>query len=95
MNGFWLLDGPGRAVWMRDPSYDMGRLIDVDRLIDTRDVARILGLSNRRDVATYLRRYKDMPRPVIDLGRGRAKLWLRPEVDRWQARRKRRGAVGR
>ncbi len=71
----------------------MRRLVDVDRLIDARDVARIVGLSDRKDVATYLRRYKDMPRPVIDLGRGRAKLWLRPEVERWQAKRKRSGAV--
>jgi predicted DNA-binding transcriptional regulator AlpA len=68
----------------------MSRLVDVDRLIDARDVARIVGLSNRRDVATYLRRYKDMPRPAIDLGRGRPKLWLRPEVERWQAKRKKR-----
>jgi hypothetical protein len=24
-----------------------------------------------------------MPRPVFDLGKGRVKLWLRPEIKRW------------
>jgi hypothetical protein len=28
----------------------------------------------------------DMPRPVMDLGRGRPSLWLRPEIERCQAR---------
>jgi glutathione-regulated potassium-efflux system ancillary protein KefG len=24
-----------------------------------------------------------MPRPVLDLGPGRPRLWLRPQVERW------------
>jgi glutathione-regulated potassium-efflux system ancillary protein KefG len=31
------------------------------------------------------RKYEDMPRPVIDLGQGRVKLWLRPQIERWAA----------
>jgi hypothetical protein len=27
-----------------------------------------------------------MPRPVVNLGRGRPMLWLRPEIERWHAR---------
>jgi predicted DNA-binding transcriptional regulator AlpA len=27
-----------------------------------------------------------MPRPVLDLGEGRVKLWLRSEIDRWADR---------
>jgi len=61
----------------------MGRLVDVDDLVDARDVAAILGLAHRNTVSEYQGLYADMPRPVIDLGRGRPKLWLRSEVTRW------------
>ncbi len=64
----------------------MPRRVVLEDLIDAHDVARILGLSHRNTVSLYLRRYPDMPRPVLDLGRGRPCLWLRPEVERWHAR---------
>ena len=47
-------------------------------LIDARAVAEILGLGQPNSVSTYQHRYADMPRPVVDLGEGRCKLWLRP-----------------
>jgi predicted DNA-binding transcriptional regulator AlpA len=65
----------------------MGRKVDVDDLIDTQDVARILGLAHRNTVSEYQARYADMPRPVVDLGRGRSKLWLRHEVQSWADKR--------
>lgn len=43
----------------------------------------MLGLSRRNSVRLYQQRYPDMPRPVINLGSGRARLWLRPELERW------------
>lgn len=56
-------------------------------LIDAADVASMLGLSRATSVYVYLERYSDMPRPVIDRGPRRAKLWLRSEVESWlQAR---------
>jgi glutathione-regulated potassium-efflux system ancillary protein KefG len=58
-------------------------LVDTNDLIDARDVAEILGLSQPGNVSLYQHRYSDMPRPVVTLGRGRCKLWLRPEVERW------------
>jgi predicted DNA-binding transcriptional regulator AlpA len=58
----------------------------LDDLIDAHDVARILGLSHRNTVSLYMRRYPEMPRPVLNLGRGRPSLWLRPEIERWHAR---------
>ncbi len=70
----------------------MGERVDVDDLIDAHGVAHILGLSQPNSVAGYLKRYADMPRPVIDLGRGRPRLWLRPDVERWAAERKRRSS---
>jgi glutathione-regulated potassium-efflux system ancillary protein KefG len=38
-------------------------------------------------VAQYLDRYPEMPRPVVDLGRGRPRLWLRSEIGRWVSER--------
>ncbi len=63
----------------------MGRKVDVDDLIDTQSVAQILGLAHRNTVSEYQARYEEMPCPVVDLGSGRSKLWLRPEVERWAA----------
>jgi glutathione-regulated potassium-efflux system ancillary protein KefG len=65
----------------------MGRRVDVDELIDSRAVAEILGLAQLNTVSAYQRRYPDMPRPVVDMGQGRCKLWLRSEVMRWLAQR--------
>jgi hypothetical protein len=64
----------------------MARRVLIDDLIDAHDVARILGVTHRNTVSQYVHRYPDMPRPVLDLGRGRPSLWLRPEIERWHAR---------
>jgi glutathione-regulated potassium-efflux system ancillary protein KefG len=61
----------------------MGHRVVVDELIDAHDVARILRLAHRNTVSEYQARYEDMPRPVLNLGRGRPMLWLRPEIERW------------
>lgn len=66
----------------------MSRLVEAKDLIDAKGVAEILGLSQRNTVSSYQRRYADMPRPVIDLGQGRCKLWLRTEVEAWQTQRR-------
>lgn len=59
--------------------------VATEDLIDAQTVADILQLSHRNSVSLYQRRYGDMPRPVVDLGDGRVKLWLRPEVEEWAA----------
>jgi glutathione-regulated potassium-efflux system ancillary protein KefG len=68
----------------------MGRRVDVDQLIDSHAVAEILGLAQFNSVSGYQRRYREMPRPVVDMGRGRCKLWLRYEVEAWARRTSRR-----
>ena len=60
--------------------------IDTDDLIDATGVAKIIGLQGvtaRNVVSTYQRRYPDMPRPVVDLGRGRPMLWSRAAIEKW------------
>lgn len=64
--------------------------VRTEDLIDAHEVAELLGLSQRNSVSTYLKRYEDMPRPIIERGNGRTRLWLRPEVERWAQDRTRR-----
>jgi glutathione-regulated potassium-efflux system ancillary protein KefG len=60
--------------------------VDTAQLIDARVVAQLLGLSHPNSVSTYQHRYPDMPRPVVDLGEGRCKLWLHSDVVEWGRR---------
>jgi glutathione-regulated potassium-efflux system ancillary protein KefG len=57
--------------------------VDPADLIDAAGVAQVLGLANRTSVSIYQRRYRTMPSPVVDLGRGRTKLWSKTAVDAW------------
>lgn len=61
--------------------------VRTEDLIDALGVADLLGLAQRNTVSQYQRRYPEMPRPVLDLGRGRPKLWLRHEIEAWAAQR--------
>jgi predicted DNA-binding transcriptional regulator AlpA len=73
----------------------MSPRVATEDLLDAQGVAEVLGLSHRNTVFQYQRRYDDMPRPVVDLGEGRVKLWLRPQVERWAARQAARGRTRR
>lgn len=64
----------------------MSPRVATEDLLDAQGVADVLGLSHRNTVSQYQRRYTDMPRPVLDLGEGRVKLWLRPEIEGWAAK---------
>lgn len=61
--------------------------VNVNDLVDARGVAELLGLSHPNSVSTYQHRYPDMPRPVVDLGEGRCKLWLATEIRGWASSR--------
>lgn len=56
-------------------------------LIDAQVVAEMLGVRHRNTVSSYQRRYPTMPRPIVDLGPGRPRLWLRPQIEEWIAAR--------
>jgi predicted DNA-binding transcriptional regulator AlpA len=66
-------------------------MVPTEELLDAQGVADILRLAHRNTVSQYQQRYDDMPKPVIDLGRGRVKLWLRPEIEAWAAQQASRG----
>lgn len=68
----------------------MGVNVNTDDVIDAQGVADLLGLAQRNTVSSYQKRYPDMPRPVMDLGLGRCKLWRRSEMVVWSLHR---GAV--
>ena len=59
------------------------RLVDPDDLVDATEVAKLLGLSRRTSVSVYQARYPDMPRPVIERGPRRLKLWVGSEIEAW------------
>ena len=61
----------------------MTQNVAIEDLIDAQGVADILGLAHRNTVSVYQHRYAHMPRPVLDLGEGRVKLWLRPDIEQW------------
>jgi glutathione-regulated potassium-efflux system ancillary protein KefG len=73
----------------------VGRQVDTEDLIDAHEVAAILGLEQSNSVTTYLRRYPEMPRPVIEKGGGRVRLWVRRDVERWNVTRPRRPRASR
>lgn len=73
----------------------MSPKVDTEDLIDAQGVAHVLDLSHRNTVSQYQRRYADMPRPVVDVGEGRVKLWLRPDIERWAAEQPARGRTRR
>ena len=58
--------------------------MNTEDLIGAAEVAEILGLRHHNSVSTYLRRYDDFPRPVVDLSRSRVRLWLKQDVIEWR-----------
>ena len=57
--------------------------VDPADLLDSHDVAAVLGLASHRAVSTYRGRYADFPAPLIEKGAGRCVLWLRSDVEAW------------
>jgi len=65
----------------------MGRLVDLDDLIDVGEVAALLGLAHKNSVTTYMRRYDDFPVPAIEFAEGKCRAWVREDIERWHERR--------
>jgi glutathione-regulated potassium-efflux system ancillary protein KefG len=62
-------------------------VIDPDDLVDSNEVAALLGLSSSTAVSTYRQRYNDFPQPVVVKGSGKCILWLRGDVEAWRDQR--------
>lgn len=63
----------------------MGQKVDINDLISATEVAEMLGLSHHNSVSTYMKRYMDFPIPVVNKSNGRIRLWLRSEIQDWNA----------
>lgn len=61
--------------------------MDPEDLVDAAEVAELLGLRHRNSVSTYMRRYQDFPRPLVERGARRGRFWSRADVLLWAARR--------
>jgi glutathione-regulated potassium-efflux system ancillary protein KefG len=59
--------------------------IDPEELVDATEVAQLLGLRHRNSVSTYMKRYEDFPRPLIERGERRGRFWARADILRWAA----------
>jgi glutathione-regulated potassium-efflux system ancillary protein KefG len=64
----------------------VAKSVDPDELVDSDQVAELLGLGSRNAVRVYLGRYDDFPVPIVQ--RGRCLLWLRPDIERWRDERR-------
>jgi len=61
----------------------VGVPIELPDLVDSHEVAEVLGLSSHRSVSTYRTRHADFPAPIVEKGAGRCLLWLRADVEAW------------
>lgn len=59
----------------------MGRMIDLDDLVDAPEIARRAGLKGPQAVHNWRSRYPDFPEPAAVYGK--AVLWDWLEVERW------------
>ena len=66
----------------------MLRKIDPEDLVDSTQVADLLGLTSANAVRVYRGRYSNFPTPVIN--RGKCVLWDRADIKRWTDSRERR-----
>ncbi len=66
----------------------MSPKVNTEDLVGAVEVAQILGLAHYNSVTTYMRRYEDFPKPVIDLRKSRVRLWLRQDIQEWRAGRR-------
>ena len=55
--------------------------VETEDLIDSPEVAGLLGLSRYNSVSMYRRRYDDFPEPVVE--KGRCLLWRRRDIEQW------------
>ncbi len=67
----------------------MGRMVDLDDLLDAAGVADLLGLSKPTAVSVYQRRYDDFPEPVLASSAGTCQFWHRAEIEAWSDGRRR------
>jgi len=54
---------------------------DAAELLDSAEVADLLGLASRKVVMIYAKRYPDFPAPTVN--KARCTLWRRGDIERW------------
>jgi predicted DNA-binding transcriptional regulator AlpA len=57
--------------------------VDPDDLIDSDQVAQLLGLASAAAVRVYVGRYLNFPEPLVR--RGRCVLWHKASIEAWAA----------
>jgi predicted DNA-binding transcriptional regulator AlpA len=67
----------------------MGEQVDLDDIIGTAEVARLLGFSRPGSVNVYRLRHPDFPQPRKVLS-DRCLVWLRQDIEEWMRQRQER-----
>lgn len=70
-------------------NYSSSMPFEAEDLVDSSEVAEMLGLNSARSVSIYRSRYDDFPEPVIVKGSGKCVLWMRADIVFWQGGRRR------
>jgi predicted DNA-binding transcriptional regulator AlpA len=70
----------------------MGRLVDVDDLVDATEIARRFGVARQSVIHDWRRRHGDFPKPVYTSTRTR--VWVWADVHAWGVETKRLPVVG-
>ena len=70
----------------------VGVYVNTGDLVDSTDIADIAGWHGFRVVSQWRARHpapdpRALPDPVVDKGRGRARLWRRQDIEAWQHQR--------
>lgn len=60
---------------------NVGRQVDVDRLVGASDIADRVGVKRLQVVHHWRRRHADFPKPVTVVSR--ALIWYCPNIERW------------
>lgn len=61
--------------------YSFGMKVDTDDLINSTEVAEIIGLNRATNVSVIRSRHADFPAPIVE--KGRCTLWRRQDVEAW------------
>jgi predicted DNA-binding transcriptional regulator AlpA len=59
----------------------MGRMVDVDDLVGSAEIARRLGAKRYNLINDWIRRYPHFPQPVATIGT--TKVWVWSDVRQW------------
>ena len=72
----------------------MGRVVDLEDLVDVGEAAVLLWLSHKNRVTPNMRRYDEFPLLATDFAQGKSRAWVSGEALSWEPEWARRAGEG-